>query len=267
VTESSDEPEPRPQTREAWRLERAVLDAVNDGDPEEALARFAEFEAFAKAHPWCGVVAAWLTALAALGELAGPGVPDIATLARRIAELSEPWFAADADGFREVIESRHAAFHRLMYAAAEAGDLDLALAMRRADDAGNARANERAIADGPPAYPPAIRYPSAYGNKQMIDFLVDAGRFAEVPELLANLQALTNLSTVPTITDVEDADAFGDEESAALVRVLLSDGAPDDLRAACRARIAMLDALAVPFADWPRTREKLAPAVPSAVVQ
>jgi hypothetical protein len=261
VIESSDEPAPRSLTKESLRLEEALGRAVNEGDARRALELLARIEALATAHPWCGVVGNWITALGKLGEIAGrAGVPDLAELARRVQELAEPWFAADPDGFIEVAsESRNVALHTLMYAAAPAGELDVALMIRRADDAGNARADARWARDYTPDEAAPAFLTSAWGTQGLVGFAAEAGRFDMLPELLDNLQRFLTAVVAPGSREGERTwDAIGEAEAAALIQVLAAPELPRDLQAYCTARIAALSDLAAPFADWPRTRAKFA---------
>jgi hypothetical protein len=259
MSESSWEPEPRPDTKEAHRLEEALRRAAEHGHAREALSLMHRIEELARSRPWCGVAATELTALGSLGRVAGrDGVPDIASLARRIQDLAEPWFEADHDGFGEVAaEARHTALHTLMYIAGRAGQLDIAIMLRRADDAGNARADARWARDFPlDEAAPAFLH-SAWGALGLIMFLVEGGRFDALAEFLDNLARYLD-ATGGGREDQETRDALGEAEAEALATVLGAEVPPPALKARCLARAAALDAIAVPLSDWPRTRKALA---------
>ena len=259
MSDSSGEPEPRSDTKEAHRLEDALRRAAEKGDAREALSLMHRIEALARSRPWCGVAAIELTALGSLGKVAGTeGVPDIASLARRIDELAEPWFDADPDGFSEVAyEARHTALHTLMYVAGRAGALDLAITLRRADDAGNARADARWARDYPLDEAAPAFLQSAWGALGLAMFLVEGGRFDALPEFLDDLTHYVD-ATAGGREDPETRDALGEAEAETLALVLAADALPAALRARCIGRAAALDAVAAPFADWPRTRKALA---------
>jgi hypothetical protein len=90
-------------------------------------------------------------------------------------------------------------------------------------------------------------------------FAAQAGRFDMLPELLDNLQRFLTAVVAPgTREDARTWDAIGEAEADALIQALAAAELPRALQSYCTARIAALSALAAPFADWPRTRAKLA---------
>src|SRR5262249_33863074 len=105
MLQQSTEPQPQPQSRQAWRLLNELRQAAEAERADEARAAFDAIAALAREHPWCGVVDAQVMALGALGGVAGhAGVPDLASLGQQVDALAEPWFAADLDGFMEVAD-------------------------------------------------------------------------------------------------------------------------------------------------------------------
>lgn len=261
MPDRSAEPDPQASTRAARQWLEALQHAAGAGRAEEALAALREIEALAGTQPWCGVADARLMALGSLGPIAGrAGVPDVATLARRVEALAEPWFAADLDGFMEVAEGgRHAALNGLMHAAARSGDLDLAIAIRRVDEAATARAVARwAVECRAGSSGSHACYPTAYGAAQLIVYLVEKGRFADVEPLLDTLARLTREAIAEADAGGEIHDAFADEEARALACVLGAGTAPAALRARCAERARGLAGLAQPPERWPRTRSALA---------
>ncbi len=259
MSESTWEPQPRPDTKEALRLEHALRRAAENGDAGEALSLMQRIEQLARSRPWCSVAATELTALGSLGHVAGrDGVPDMASLARRIQDLAEPWFDADHDGFSEVAyQGRHTALHTLMYIAGRAGDLDLAITLQRADDEGNARADARWARDYSPDEAAPAFLQSAWGAVGLIMFLVEGGRYDALPEFLGNLTHYVDTAAGGR-EDQETRDALGESEAEALANVLAAEALPPGLKARCLARVAALDAMAAPPSEWPRTRTALA---------
>lgn len=194
-----------------------------------------------------------LMAIGSAAPLLVHGAPGtLRRFADTVVRLAEPFFDAPFNDFVEVAEgTRHRALHALMGAAAQSGDFETALVIRQAEDEANERSYQRwvleAISTSPGTH---ALYPTAYGTRQLIEFLVERNDYAAVPALLSTLQGLIERNLPDT--DNEARDAYGDEEAGALAAVLASP-APAALAERCIARREALRALAVPAEDWPRT--------------
>ena len=232
--------------------------AVAAGDAAAALIHLDELLRLAEASSSPDIAPRCLLAVGhAAPVLASCDGLEVRRLADAVVRLVEPWFGAPIDEFAEVAEgARHAALHPLMLAAARAGDFETCLIVRDLEDRANERCFERWAREGIASSPGSHSlYPSAYGTRQLVELMALKSAFAKVPSLLDKLSILT--ARFQGDRDREVADAFASEEVAVLAAVL-SAPAPPEFAQRCRERCAAIAAFAVPEADWPRTRGKLA---------
>lgn len=233
--------------------------AVDAGDAATIAREIETLHDLALAAGTAARLDASLMAIGSAAPLLESGAPGtVRRFADMVVRLSEPFYDGLFDDFMEVAEgARHCALHPLMGAAVKAGDVETALAIRRAEDEANERCYERWVRESIPTSPGShALYRTAYGTRQLIELLVERNDNAAVPALLTVLQALVE-RPLPD-TDNEARDAFGHEEAGALAAVLASPS-PAQLADRCMARRKALRALATPPKDWPRTIAALEP--------